>query len=90
VNVIDPSTFPVVRKWPPIFFEHIQLYSLPTPSGVKVAIMFKKIGLIYEAHRISFGTNDQDSPEFKSLSPNSKIPASSDPNGHPWQAIRPV
>jgi GST-like protein len=90
VNVIDPSTFPVVRKWPPIFLEHIQLYSLPTLSGVKVAIMFKKIGLIYEAHRISFGTNDQHSPEFKSLSPNHKIPASSDPNGHPRQAIRPV
>src|SRR5690606_12935137 len=61
--------------------DRLQLYSLPTPNGVKVSIMLEETGLPYEAHRVSFDTQDQMSPEFLSLSPNNKIPAILDPDG---------
>jgi GST-like protein len=73
--------FPVTRKWPPQHPERLQLYSLPTPNGVKVSIMLEEIGLPYEAHRVEFERNDQFSPEFLSLNPNNKIPAILDPQG---------
>ena len=77
----DLSTFPVTRKWPPLHPDRLQLYSLPTPNGVKVSIMLEETGLPYEAHRVAFDTNDQLSPEFIALNPNNKIPAILDPNG---------
>lgn len=77
----DLSTFAVTQKWPAQFPEWIQLYSLPTPNGVKVSIMLEEIGLPYEAHRVSFETQDQMTPEFLSVSPNNKIPAILDPHG---------
>ena len=61
--------------------ERIQLYSLPTPNGVKVSILLEETGLPYEVHRVGFDTNDQLSPEFLSLNPNNKIPAILDPDG---------
>ena len=75
------STFPITRKWPAAHPDRLQLYSLPTPNGVKVAIMLEEIGLPYEPHLVSFETNDQMSPEFLSLNPNNKIPAILDPDG---------
>lgn len=78
---IDLSVFPITRKWPAQHPEHLQLYSLPTPNGVKVSIMLEEIGLPYEPHLVSFERNDQLSPEFISLSSNNKIPAILDPNG---------
>jgi GSH-dependent disulfide-bond oxidoreductase len=77
----DLSSFPITKKWPPLHPERLQLYSLPTPNGVKVSIMLEETGLPYEPHRISFETNDQLSPEFLSLNPNNKIPAIIDPDG---------
>ena len=77
----DLSAFPVMRKWPAVHPERIQLYSLPTPNGVKVSILLEELGLPYEAHRVAFDKNDQLSPEFLSLNPNNKIPAIIDPNG---------
>jgi len=77
----DLSSFPITRKWPAQHPDRLQLYSLPTPNGVKVAIMLEETGLPYEAHRVRFDTNDQMSPEFLSLNPNNKIPAIIDPNG---------
>jgi GSH-dependent disulfide-bond oxidoreductase len=77
----DLSSFPITRKWPPQFPDRLQLYSLPTPNGVKVSIMLEETGLPYEPHRVSFDTHDQMSPEFLSLNPNNKIPAIIDPNG---------
>ena len=77
----DLSAFPVTRKWPARHPERLQLYSLTTPNGVKVSIMLEETGLPYEAHRVSFDSNDQMSAEFLSLSPNNKIPAILDPNG---------
>lgn len=75
------SQFPITRKWPATHPERLQLYSLPTPNGVKVSIMLEEIGLPYEVHLVNFQTNDQLTPEFLSLNPNNKIPAILDPNG---------
>jgi len=75
------SAFRVTEKWPPRHPDRLQLYSLPTPNGVKVSIMLEEIGLPYESHRVSFDANDQFSPEFLSLNPNNKIPAILDPDG---------
>jgi GST-like protein len=77
----DLSAFAITKKWPAQHPDRLQLYSLPTPNGVKVSIMLEETGLPYEAHRVSFDTNDQMSPEFLSLNPNNKIPAIIDPNG---------
>jgi GST-like protein len=77
----DLSAFPISKKWPAAQPDRLQLYSLPTPNGVKVSIMLEETGLAYEPHLVSFETHDQTSPEFLSLSPNNKIPAIIDPNG---------
>ncbi len=77
----DLSAFTITRKWPARHPERLQLYSLPTPNGVKVSIFLEESGLPYEPHRVSFDTHDQLSPEFLSLSPNNKIPAILDPDG---------
>ena len=81
------SDFPITQKWPATYPERLQLYSLPTPNGVKVSIMLEEIGLPYEAHLVSFDTQDQMSPEFLSLNPNNKIPAIIDPNGPGGQPL---
>ena len=73
--------FPITRKWPAQHPDRLQLYSLPTPNGVKVSIMLEETGLAYEPHLVSFDSQDQLSPEFLSLNPNNKIPAILDPNG---------
>ncbi len=77
----DLSAFPITAKWPAQHPERIQLYSLPTPNGVKVSILLEETGLAYEPHKVRFDQNDQLSPEFLSLNPNNKIPAIIDPNG---------
>lgn len=77
----DLSAFPITKKWPAAHPERLQLYSLPTPNGVKVSIMLEETGLAYEPHLVNFETNDQMTPEFISLSANNKIPAILDPNG---------
>ena len=83
----DLSAFPITRKWPARHPDRLQLYSLPTPNGVKVSILLEELGLPYEAHRVSFETRDQFSPEFLSLNPNNKIPAILDPDGPGGQPL---
>nr|WP_298140920.1 glutathione S-transferase N-terminal domain-containing protein [uncultured Pseudomonas sp.] len=75
------SDHPITEKWPAAQPERLQLYSLPTPNGVKVSIMLEEIGLPYEPHLVDFQHDDQLSPAFLSLNPNNKIPAILDPNG---------
>ena len=75
------SSHAITRKWPPRHPDRIQLYSLPTPNGVKASIMLEETGLPYEPHLVRFDANDQLSPEFLSLNPNNKIPAILDPHG---------
>jgi GSH-dependent disulfide-bond oxidoreductase len=77
----DLSSFPITNRWPAVHPDRLQLYSLPTPNGVKVSIMLEEIGLPYEVHLVDFNTNDQKTPEFLSLNPNGKIPAILDPDG---------
>jgi len=81
------TDFPITAKWPAQHPDRIQLYSLPTPNGVKVSIMLEETGLPYEPHRVGFETNDQLSPEFLSLNPNNKIPAIIDPKGPGGQPL---
>jgi GSH-dependent disulfide-bond oxidoreductase len=75
------SAFPITRRWPAKHPDRLQLYSLPTPNGVKISIMLEEIGLPYEVHLVDFGKDDQKTAEFLSLNPNGKIPAILDPDG---------
>ena len=81
------SDFAINAKWPAQRPDVLQLYSLPTPNGVKVSIALEETGLPYEVHTVSFAANDQMSPEFLSLNPNNKIPAIIDPNGPDGQPL---
>jgi GST-like protein len=81
LRVPDLSSYPITRKWPAQDPGRLQLYSLATPNGVKVSIMLEECGLAYEVHRVGFDTEDQLSPEFRSLNPYGKIPAILDPDG---------
>jgi GSH-dependent disulfide-bond oxidoreductase len=77
----DLSTFPITQRWPAAHPDRLQLYSSPTPNGVKVSIMLEEIGLAYEPHFIDIGQNQTWGPEYLSLNPNGKIPAILDPDG---------
>jgi GSH-dependent disulfide-bond oxidoreductase len=83
----DLSSFPITKKWPAQHPDRLQLYSLPTPNGVKVSIALEELGLAYEPHLVSFQTDDQLTPEFLSLNPNNKIPAIIDPDGPGGQPL---
>jgi GST-like protein len=75
------NDFPIAQRWPAQHPDRLQLYSVPTPNGVKVSIMLEEIGLPYEPHRIPFGEDGTASADFRSLNPNGKIPAIIDPDG---------
>lgn len=77
----DLSAFPITQRWPAQHPDRLQLYSWPTPNGVKVSILLEETGLPYEAHSVNIGQNETWGPEFLSLNPNAKIPAILDPNG---------
>lgn len=77
----DLSAFPITKRWPAKHPDRLQLYSLPTPNGVKVSIMLEETVLPYEPHTIDIGKNETWIPEFLSLNPNGKIPAIIDPDG---------
>ena len=77
----NSSAFPILNRWPAGQPQRLQLYSVNTPNGVKVSIMLEEIGRPYEAHWISFDSDEQKTPEFLSLNPNGKIPAIIDPDG---------
>ncbi|NOE35128.1 MULTISPECIES: glutathione S-transferase family protein [unclassified Ruegeria] len=77
----DNTAHPIMARWPAQSPDKIQLYSYPTPNGVKASIMLEETGLPYEAHLVTLADADVKSPEFLSLNPNNKIPAIIDPNG---------
>lgn len=77
----DLSSFAITKRWPAEHPDRVQLYSLPTPNGVKVSIMLEETGIPYEPHLVDIGKNESWTPEFLSLNPNGKIPAIIDPNG---------
>lgn len=59
----------------------IDLYSWPTPNGVKVTIMLEETGLPYIANAVDITKGDQFKDEFLAISPNNKIPAIVDHDG---------
>ena len=75
------ASFPITRRWPARHPQRLQLYSLPTPNGVKASVMLEETGLDYEPHLVDLDRNDQASAEYRSLNPYGKIPAILDPNG---------
>ncbi len=77
----DLSAFPITQKWAPQNPDILQLYSFPTPNGVKASIALEEMGIPYEAHKVTLSDADVKSPAFLSLNPNNKIPAIIDPNG---------
>ena len=77
----DLSAFPITRRWPAADPSVIQLYSYPTPNGIKVSAALEELGLPYEPHLVTLKDADVKSPEFLSLNPNNKIPAIIDPDG---------
>jgi GST-like protein len=77
----DLSAFPITARWPAQFPDRLQLYSLNTPNGVKVSIMLEEIGLPYEPHLVDILADENNTPAFRSLNPNAKIPAIIDPDG---------
>jgi len=81
------ADFPVSQRWAAKHPDRLQLYSYPTPNGVKVSIMLEEIGLAYEPHLIDIGKDESWLPEFLALNPNGKIPAIVDPNGPGGKAI---
>ncbi len=79
--MLDVNAHPITRKWPPQNPEILQLYSFPTPNGVKASIALEELQIPYEVHRVTLADADVKSPEFLSLNPNNKIPAIIDPDG---------
>ena len=77
----DLSAFPIAKRWPAAHPDRLQLYSLPTPNGVKVSIMLEETGLPYEPHLVDIGKIESWTPEFLALNPNGQIPAIIDPDG---------
>ncbi len=73
--------FPITRRWPPQNPSILQLYSYPTPNGIKVSAFLEEADVPYEAHRVTLDDADVKSSEFLSLNPNNKIPAIIDPDG---------
>ena len=87
MHVTNVLTHPISKRWPAERPDVLQLYSFPTPNGVKVSIMLEETGLEYEPHRVTLSDADVKSPEFLSLNPNNKIPAIIDPNGPDGQTV---
>lgn len=77
----DLSAFPITRQYPATHPDRLQLYSWPTPNGVKVSILLEELGLAYEPHLVDIGQNATWTPDYLSLNPNGKIPAILDPDG---------
>ena len=80
-DYLSASDYPISQRWPANNSDILQLYSYPTPNGVKVSIALEEMGIEYEPHLVQLSDEDVKSPEFLSLNPNNKIPAIIDPNG---------
>ena len=79
---------PIFTRWPAQYADRLQLFSAPTPNGVKVGIMLEETSLAYEPHRIDIMADENHDPAFLALNPNGKIPAIYDPDGPsgmPWR-----
>ena len=59
----------------------IDLYTWRTPNGRKISVMLEECGLPYNVHAVDIGKDEQFTPQFIGLNPNSKIPAIVDSDG---------
>lgn len=86
-SINRPIAGPTHDKVLPVGEHPFQLYSLGTPNGVKVTVMFEELlaaghaGAEYDAWLINIGAGDQFGSGFVDLNPNSKIPALLDRSG---------
>lgn len=86
-NINRPIAGPTHDKELPVGRHPFQLYSLGTPNGVKVTVMFEELlaaghaGAEYDAWLIRIGEGDQFGSGFVAINPNSKIPALLDRSG---------
>jgi GST-like protein len=86
-NINRPIAGPTHEKVLPVGRHPFQLYSLATPNGVKVTVMFEELlalghtGAEYDAWLIRIGEGDQFGSGFVAVNPNSKIPALLDRSG---------
>ncbi len=87
-SINRPIAGPTNDKELPVGEHPFQLYSLATPNGVKVTMMFEELlaaGIDeaeYDAWLINIGQGDQFGSGFVEINPNSKIPALLD-RSHP-------
>ena len=58
----------------------IELFSADTPNGKKISIMLEEIGFDYKVTKVDLGNKEQFDPEFRKISPFSKIPVIIDNN----------
>ena len=72
---------PVFDRWPPNHLDRIQLCSINSPNGIKIGMALEETELAYKPHVVNLFEQDQFTPEYMALSPNSKIPAIIDPDG---------
>ena len=88
-NINRPIAGPTHDKVLPVGKRPFQLYSLGTPNGVKVTVMFEELlaaghsGAEYDAWLINIGNGDQFGSGFVEINPNSKIPALLDRSAKP-------
>lgn len=82
-----PTSEPLQEKSLPVGKHPLQLYSMGTPNGVKVAILLEELLALgfdqaeYDAWLINIAMGDQFSSGFIELNPNGKIPALVDRSG---------
>ena len=53
----------------------IELYTWDTPNGQKIPVMLEECGLPYTLQPVDISKGEQDSPAFRAINPNGKIPA---------------
>ena len=86
-NINRPIAGATHEKELPVGNHPFQLYSLATPNGQKVTIMFEELlalghsGAEYDAWLINIGEGEQFGSGFVDINPNSKIPALMDRSG---------
>ena len=57
-------TLPIFTRWPAQHPDRLQLFSAPTPNGVKAGIMLEETGLAYEPHRIDIMAGERRDPAY--------------------------
>jgi GSH-dependent disulfide-bond oxidoreductase len=95
-SINRPIAGPTSERALPVGKHPFQLYSLGTPNGQKVTILFEELLALgvkdaeYDAHHIDIGAGEQFSSGFVEINPNSKIPAladhSTDPVTHVFES----